>query len=95
MPAETGIRLANGEHVVQFYDRDDDLVDVVGGYLAAAVLDGDVVIVIASPTHRDAFGLALVAAGVDVDAVQSQWRPHDARCGRDAPSVHGRRVARR
>ena len=70
MRAETDVRLANGEHVVQFYDRDDDLVAVVGGYLAAAVLDGDVVIVIAAPTHRDAFRAALVAAGVDVDAAQ-------------------------
>jgi anti-sigma regulatory factor (Ser/Thr protein kinase) len=70
MPAETGIRLANGEHVVQFYDRDDDLVGVVGGYLAAAVLDGDLVFVIATSAHRDAFRAALVAAGVDVDAAQ-------------------------
>ncbi|HWM19830.1 MAG TPA: MEDS domain-containing protein [Ilumatobacteraceae bacterium] len=70
MPAETGIRLANGDHVVQFYDRDDDLVGVVGGYLAAAVLDGDLVFVIANQAHRDAFRAALVAAGVDVDAAQ-------------------------
>ena len=71
MPADTGIRLANGEHVVQFYDRDDDLVGVVGGYLAASVLDGDLVIAIAAPAHRDAFRAALVATGVDVDAAQA------------------------
>jgi len=72
MPAETGIRLANGEHVVQFYDREDDLVGVVGGYLAAAVLDGDVVIVIAASTHREAFRSAIAAAGVDFEAAQAQ-----------------------
>jgi anti-sigma regulatory factor (Ser/Thr protein kinase) len=68
MSVVTTIRLANGDHVVQFYDREDDLVEVVGGYLAASVLDGDVVIVIAVPAHRDAFEAALVAAGVNVEA---------------------------
>lgn len=62
--------LADGDHVVQFYDRDEDLLGVVGGYLAASLLEGDAVIVMAAPSHCDMFRGALVAAGVDVEAAE-------------------------
>lgn len=62
MPVHTQISLDEGDHVVQFYDCDDDLVDVVVGYLAAALADGDAVVVIATPAHRAAFMAALEAA---------------------------------
>jgi anti-sigma regulatory factor (Ser/Thr protein kinase) len=74
MPVETDLRLADGDHVVQFYDGDDQLVGLVVGYLSAAVLDGDAAIVIATPAHRDAFRAALRAAGVDVPAAQGNGR---------------------
>lgn len=63
-------RLADGDHVVQVYDRDEDLLGLVGGYLAASVLGGDAVIVMASPSHCDVFRGALLSAGVDVEAAE-------------------------
>jgi anti-sigma regulatory factor (Ser/Thr protein kinase) len=55
-----------GDHVVQFYERDDDLVASVGRYLDAAVRAGEVAIVIATRAHRRRFSEALEARGVDL-----------------------------
>jgi anti-sigma regulatory factor (Ser/Thr protein kinase) len=74
MPVDVSVRLADGDHVVQFYDHDDDLVGMVGGFLAAAVRDGDMVVVVATPAHRDGFAVALVGAGVDIVAAQADGR---------------------
>ena len=74
MPVDTEIRLADGDHVVQFYGHDADLVDVVASYLSAAVLDGDAVIVIATPEHRAAFEAAMAAAGVDAELAAAGGR---------------------
>ncbi|HVT76067.1 MAG TPA: MEDS domain-containing protein [Acidimicrobiales bacterium] len=63
--------LDEGEHVVSFYDGAEHLTDLVVPYLAAAVREGDTVIVIATPEHRAAFAAALADAGIDV---------HDALC---------------
>lgn len=54
------------EHVVQFYDRDGDLVRAVGAYLAEAVRAGESAIVIATEAHRLAFQAELLDAGVDI-----------------------------
>jgi hypothetical protein len=72
MQVETEVRPLGGDHVVHFYDRDDELVGVVVGYLAAAVADGDVVIMIATAAHREAFTAALSSAGVDVAAAMAK-----------------------
>ncbi|HEY1812325.1 MAG TPA: HAMP domain-containing sensor histidine kinase [Kofleriaceae bacterium] len=42
------------DHVVQFYDTDDQLVGIVGAYLAAGVAHGEHAVVIATPPHRAA-----------------------------------------
>jgi hypothetical protein len=62
----------DGDHVVSFYDNDDQLTATVTAYLAASVRDGDTVIVIATPEHRAAFLDALGAADVtpDYDRIQ-------------------------
>jgi anti-sigma regulatory factor (Ser/Thr protein kinase) len=60
------IELEAGDHVVQFYERDQDLVTAVSGHLAAALSAGDAAIVVATPEHRRAFDDALTAAGIDV-----------------------------
>src|SRR5436190_6596827 len=73
-PTSADVRLMDGDHVVQFYDNDESLVDVVGSYLAAAVRDGESAVVIAAPTHRDAFVEALGSAGIDVDAARQDGR---------------------
>jgi anti-sigma regulatory factor (Ser/Thr protein kinase) len=55
-----------GEHVVQFYDQDRDLVRAVGGYLTRALNEGATAIVIATEKHRVAFEAKLIRAGIDV-----------------------------
>ena len=53
------------DHMVQFYDRDDELADGVGPYLAEAIRAGGVTIVIATDAHRQAFAGRLADAGID------------------------------
>lgn len=67
---QEGGRLADGAHVVQVYDRDEDLLGLAGGYLAASLVEGDAVIVMAAPSHCEMFRGALVSAGVDVEAAE-------------------------
>lgn len=57
---------AGGEHLVQFYDSDAELAFTVGQYLAGAVRDGAVGMVIATEAHRRSFEAELAAAGIDV-----------------------------
>lgn len=56
------------EHVVYFYDREDDLVAVVGDYLVDGLRAGDAVVIVVGPSQRRAFESALVAAGIDLPA---------------------------
>jgi hypothetical protein len=53
------------DHLVQFYDREDELVAGVGTYLAEAIEAGGVAVVIATDAHRQAFAARLADAGVD------------------------------
>jgi anti-sigma regulatory factor (Ser/Thr protein kinase) len=74
MPVADDIRLADGDHVVQFYGAETELTSAVVGYLSGAARDGDAVIVIATPEHRDAFDVALRVAGVEVDDLRARGR---------------------
>jgi anti-sigma regulatory factor (Ser/Thr protein kinase) len=77
-----------GRHVVQFYERDADLVARAGDYLRDGVRSGGVAIVIATEAHRDAFEARLrdaVAAVVWLDAATTLSRfTRDGRVDRDA-----------
>jgi hypothetical protein len=55
-----------GRHVVQFYGRDEELVDRVTGYLLGALDGGGVAVLIATPEHRREFETRLGQAGVDL-----------------------------
>lgn len=68
MSVDTAIRLADGDHVVQFYGDDRDLVAAVAGYLGAAIRAGEAGVLIAERARCDAATAALAAAGVDVAA---------------------------
>lgn len=57
-------------HVVQFYNCDDDLTEAVGDYTASAISDGGVALVIATPTHCQAFGARLTDLGIDIAAAR-------------------------
>ena len=74
MPVDTDLHLDDGQHVVQFYAADDELVAAVGAYLRGALSVGESAIVIASPEHREAFAAHLLAAGVDVELAGAQGR---------------------
>jgi anti-sigma regulatory factor (Ser/Thr protein kinase) len=71
MQLDTEIRLRAGDHVVQFYADDDDLASVVVGHFATALIEGDAVIIIATPEHREVFLAGLRSTGTDVDGAQA------------------------
>jgi anti-sigma regulatory factor (Ser/Thr protein kinase) len=62
---ETDIATDPRDHVVRFYDSDQELIETVGTYLADAVSSGEVAIVVATPDHSLAFVSAMAAAGLD------------------------------
>jgi anti-sigma regulatory factor (Ser/Thr protein kinase) len=64
--------VADHDHVVQFYESDDELVRSVCGYIGPALRDGGAVIVVATDAHRRDFERALAAQGLDVVAAVSR-----------------------
>ncbi|MGE0158763.1 MAG: PAS domain S-box protein [Gemmatimonadales bacterium] len=54
------------KHLVQFYDDDAQLADVVGTFLAAALVRGDGVVVVSTADHRERFEGLLQSAGIDM-----------------------------
>ena len=82
-------------HVVQFYDRDHELVAGVGPYLAETIRSGGVAVVIATEGHRQAFAAWLAAAGVDPEAAGATLVMRDAREAADALLIDGRVAAHR
>ncbi|MBV9943904.1 MAG: MEDS domain-containing protein [Solirubrobacterales bacterium] len=66
--------VGDGEHVVQFYEREADLVRAVGAYLVSAVAEDAVAIVIAGEGHRVAFEAELIGAGINVIQATEEGR---------------------
>jgi hypothetical protein len=62
--------LGSHRHVVQFYDRDEDLAENAGDYLAEAIAEGGAAVVVATPGHCAGFEARLAAGGVDVGAAR-------------------------
>lgn len=54
------------DHVVQFYEHDEQVVGAVGAYLAEGLRSGEAALVVATGAHRDAFEAWLTADGIDV-----------------------------
>ncbi len=67
---ETANGIVPRDHVVQFYERDDELVASVSTFLVDGLLAGEAAIVVATPQHVAAFDAALIAVGVDVGAAR-------------------------
>ena len=66
------IGLGADDHVVTFYDRDDDLCRTVGAFLAGAIKLGGGAIAIATEAHRRLIEAELRTSGIDVtDALGS------------------------
>jgi MEDS: MEthanogen/methylotroph, DcmR Sensory domain len=59
------------EHLVSFYEHDEELVAVVAPYLATGLQGGEVTLVIATEAHRRAFENELASRGVDVALAQA------------------------
>ena len=67
MPSEySSSALGSHRHVVQFYDRDEELAENAGSDLAGAITDGGAAIIVATPVRCAAFEARLAAGGVDV-----------------------------
>jgi anti-sigma regulatory factor (Ser/Thr protein kinase) len=68
------------DHVVGFYERDDELISTVSEFLTAALNDGGSAVVIATDPHRAALETALAAAGLSVEALSTSghYRSLDA-----------------
>jgi diguanylate cyclase (GGDEF)-like protein len=69
------------EHLVEFYETEDFLVDTVCKFLVPALRDGQAAIVVATAAHRHDFARALNAAGIDLDAaaIEGRYLALDAR----------------
>jgi hypothetical protein len=68
------ITVGHGDHIVQFYERDTELLAAVTPYLAAAVRAGEVAIVIATEAHRREFEAELRADGVDLAKARAEGK---------------------
>jgi len=73
-PAEDPSESGAGEHIVQFYESDESLLDSVAEFLAAGLGSGDAGILLATPEHRAGVEERLRAAGLDTAAVQDRGR---------------------
>ena len=71
MPAESGSSvLRSHRHVVHFYDRDEELAESAGDYLADAIAERGTAVVVAAPARCADFESRLAACGVDVAAAR-------------------------
>jgi anti-sigma regulatory factor (Ser/Thr protein kinase) len=68
------------DHVVGFYDRDDELISTVSEFIATALDDAGSVVVIATAAHRAALDAELSARGFAVSDLMrtGHYRPLDA-----------------
>jgi anti-sigma regulatory factor (Ser/Thr protein kinase) len=71
MSVDSRLGLVDGDHVVRFYERDEDLAEVTVGYFANALLSGDVVVATATSDHHAAFRDGLEGAGIDVERAEA------------------------
>jgi hypothetical protein len=62
--------LGSHRHVVQFYDRDEELAENAGDYLAGAIAEGGAGVIVATPGRCAGFEARLAADGVDVGAAR-------------------------
>jgi PAS domain S-box-containing protein len=59
---------STGDHVVQFYEDDEFLIDAVAHFVAAGLAAGEPALIVATEPHRDAFVQRLRRNGSNVDA---------------------------
>ena len=64
----------HGSHVVQYYERDSDLVDGVTHYLTEGLGSEESVVIVATEAHRRAFERALQTSGESPTELRRQGR---------------------
>ena len=69
-----GISAPPAGHVVAFYEDDQMLVDNVSDFAVRGLEAGDVVMIVATATHRDGIGQRLMTEGIDVAALSVAGR---------------------
>jgi len=69
-PRPSGGHPALDQHAVQFYERDDFLLEGVTRFVASGISDGDCSIVIATKPHRIDLEARLVRRGLDLNAAR-------------------------
>ena len=62
------------DHLVQIYDNDGILFDVLEGFVGGGLRAGEAVVIIATQGHRQALDERLAAQGVDLAAVRASHR---------------------
>jgi PAS domain S-box-containing protein len=62
------------DHVVQFYESDDSLLDSVSDFIGAGLEDGAACIVIVTPEHREALAQRLQVNGLDPARAHAQGK---------------------
>jgi CheY-like chemotaxis protein len=67
-------RISDSEHIVQFYENDDFLIESVSGFVGDAFKEGGSCVVFLTPEHRRALNKKLVANGVDVAELEASGR---------------------
>jgi hypothetical protein len=73
-PLDDLVAMEGHAHAVGFYETDAFLVGCVRDFLSPSLLAGGAAIVVASASHRDAFGHALEKAGIDLPEAQRHGR---------------------
>ena len=64
--------ISESEHLVQFYETDDFLLDSVSEFIGTGLSAGDAGIVIVAKAHREGFEQRLKADGLNLDAARVQ-----------------------
>lgn len=67
-------KIQAGHHVVQFYERDENLALAVASFLGAGLVGDEAVLIVATPEHRAAFEGVMRAAGIDLKAMAASGR---------------------
>jgi hypothetical protein len=89
--------LADGDHLVQFYETDSFLIQTIAAFTAQGLAKDESVIVIATPDHRTALEAKLKQGGVDLAAARAigRFSAYDAQTMLDRFMVYGHPDRRR
>src|SRR4029079_18971118 len=67
-------KISDSEHIVQFYENDDFLIDSATCFVSTAFDGGGACVVVLTPDHRSALNKKLVAIGVDIAKLEASGR---------------------